>query len=169
MNTGNTTLVDRPHVSPFVRRKSERKALPAPSYSARSAHAAKELGQRETTSIYPPSPFFQESWRNINAINDSIREAFSTTDKVVVSVLRGNAGAGGAMAAMASDLVWAHENVIINPHYKVRRSVIPAPPFVATPSWSWGRPPPSAQRRGVLSVFYLYFCRGSLLRIEVRL
>lgn len=41
-------------------------------------------------------------------------------DKAVVSVMRGNAGAGGAMAAMASDLVWAHENVILNPHYKVR-------------------------------------------------
>ena len=33
--------------------------------------------------------------------------------------MRGNAGAGGAMAAMASDLVWANENVILNPHYKV--------------------------------------------------
>jgi len=54
-------------------------------------------------------------------------------DKVVVSVMRGNAGAGGAMAAMASDLVWAHENIIINPHYKVRQSVNLRPPFVATP------------------------------------
>lgn len=41
------------------------------------------------------------------------------SDKVVVSVMRGNAGAGGAMAAISSDLVWAHENIIINPHYKV--------------------------------------------------
>lgn len=56
---------------------------------------------------------------NINAINDSIKAAFSITDKAVVSVMRGNAGAGGAMAAMASDVVWAHENVILNPHYKV--------------------------------------------------
>ncbi|CAM9870004.1 unnamed protein product, partial [Sphacelaria rigidula] len=59
-----------------------------------------------------------ESWRNINAINDSIMEAFSITDKVVVSAMRGNAGAGGAMAAMSSDLVWAHESIILNPHYK---------------------------------------------------
>lgn len=59
-----------------------------------------------------------ESWRNINAINDSVKEAFSITDKIVVSVMRGNAGAGGAMAAMASDLVWAHEGIILNPHYK---------------------------------------------------
>eukprot|EP00903_Cladosiphon_okamuranus_P006434 g6295.t1 len=59
-----------------------------------------------------------ESWRNINAINDTIKETFSMNDKVVVSVMRGNAGAGGAMAAMASDLVWAHENIILNPHYK---------------------------------------------------
>ena len=61
----------------------------------------------------------QESWRNINAINDCIKEAFSITDKLVVSVMRGNAGAGGAMAAMSSDIVLAHENVILNPHYKV--------------------------------------------------
>ncbi|CAM9684180.1 unnamed protein product [Ascophyllum nodosum] len=60
----------------------------------------------------------KESWRNINAINDTIKEAFSITDKLVISVMRGNAGAGGAMAAMASDVVWAHENVILNPHYK---------------------------------------------------
>ena len=64
-------------------------------------------------------PLLQESWRNINAINDTIRETFSMNDKVVVSVMRGNAGAGGAMAALASDLVWAQENIIINPHYKV--------------------------------------------------
>ena len=61
----------------------------------------------------------KESWLNINAINDSIKAGFSILDKTVVSVMRGNAGAGGAMAAMASDLVWAHENVILNPHYKV--------------------------------------------------
>eukprot|EP00904_Undaria_pinnatifida_P013582 jgi/Undpi1/9354/HiC_scaffold_26.g11812.m1 len=60
-----------------------------------------------------------ESWLNINAINDSVKAAFSITDKTVISVMRGNAGAGGAMAAMASDIVWAHENVILNPHYKV--------------------------------------------------
>ena len=64
----------------------------------------------------------KESWLNINAINDSIKAAFSITKKSVVSVMRGNAGAGGAMAAMASDVVWAHENVIINPHYKVHCS-----------------------------------------------
>lgn len=62
----------------------------------------------------------KESWLNINAINDSIKASFSITDKAVVSVMRGNAGAGGAMAAMASDFVWAHENVILNPHYKVQ-------------------------------------------------
>ena len=55
----------------------------------------------------------KESWLNINAINDSIKAGFSILDKTVVSVMRGNAGAGGAMAAMASDLVWAHENVIL--------------------------------------------------------
>ena len=81
----------------------------------------------------------KESWLNINAINDSIKAGFSILDKTVVSVMRGNAGAGGAMAAMASDLVWAHENVILNPHYKVYevtiryirviRNVIFSPPY----------------------------------------
>ena len=62
---------------------------------------------------------------NINAINDSIKAGFSILNKAVVSVMRGNAGAGGAMAAMASDLVWAHEHVILNPHYKVPGTRIP--------------------------------------------
>ncbi len=40
------------------------------------------------------------------------------TDKVTVSAIRGNAGAGGVMAALAADFVWTHRNVILNPHYK---------------------------------------------------
>ena len=62
---------------------------------------------------------------NINAINDSIKAAFSITNKTVISVMRGNAGAGGAMAAMSSDIVWAHKNVILNPHYKVLHTFLP--------------------------------------------
>ena len=40
------------------------------------------------------------------------------TNKVTVSAIRGNAGAGGVMAALAADYVWTHRNVILNPHYK---------------------------------------------------
>ena len=59
-----------------------------------------------------------ESWRNINAIDDVIKEIFSIRDKVVISALQGNAGAGGVMMALAADLVWSHDSVILNPHYK---------------------------------------------------
>jgi putative two-component system hydrogenase maturation factor HypX/HoxX len=59
-----------------------------------------------------------ESWRNINAINDLIGEILDTTSHLVFAGLRGNAGAGGAMLALAADRVYARRGVVINPHYK---------------------------------------------------
>jgi putative two-component system hydrogenase maturation factor HypX/HoxX len=59
-----------------------------------------------------------ESWRNINAMDDLARDIITTTDRLVVSALRGNAGAGGVFLALAADEVWACDNVVINPHYK---------------------------------------------------
>jgi putative two-component system protein, hydrogenase maturation factor HypX/HoxX len=59
-----------------------------------------------------------ESWRNINAMNDVALEIITCTDRLTVSVLRGNAGAGGAFLALAADEVWAHRGVMLNPHYK---------------------------------------------------
>jgi putative two-component system hydrogenase maturation factor HypX/HoxX len=59
-----------------------------------------------------------ESWRNINAIDDVARDIITTTDRLVISALRGNAGAGGVFLALAADEVWAHENIVLNPHYK---------------------------------------------------
>jgi len=35
----------------------------------------------------------------------------------VIAALRGNAGAGGAMMALASDRVFARNGVVLNPHY----------------------------------------------------
>lgn len=58
------------------------------------------------------------SWRNIQAMNDVALAVITTTDRLTVSVLRGNAGAGGAFLALAADEVWAHEGVVLNPHYK---------------------------------------------------
>jgi putative two-component system protein, hydrogenase maturation factor HypX/HoxX len=58
------------------------------------------------------------SWRNINAMNDLALAVLQTTDRLTVSVLRGNAGAGGAFLALAADEVWAHDSVVLNPHYK---------------------------------------------------
>lgn len=59
-----------------------------------------------------------ESWANINAIDDLIHQIITTPDKVTVSAVAGNAGAGGAILAIATDCVWARDGVIFNPHYK---------------------------------------------------
>lgn len=58
------------------------------------------------------------SWRNINAMNDLALTVLETTDRLTVSVVRGNAGAGGAFLALAADEVWTHNSVVLNPHYK---------------------------------------------------
>ena len=48
----------------------------------------------------------RESWRNIIAIDDVVLQIL-TARQLVVAGLRGNAGAGGAMLALAADQVWA--------------------------------------------------------------
>src|SRR5262249_38487585 len=60
----------------------------------------------------------EESWRNINAIDDLIIEILNTTCHLVIAGLRGNAGAGGAMLALAADHVYAMSGVVLNPHYR---------------------------------------------------
>lgn len=59
-----------------------------------------------------------ESWRNINAMDDLTRDIILTTDRLVVAALRGGAGAGGVFLALAADEVWAAPGVVLNPHYK---------------------------------------------------
>ncbi len=59
-----------------------------------------------------------ESWRNINAMDDLCHAIISTDSHLTISALRGNAGAGGAFLALAADVVWARRGVILNPHYK---------------------------------------------------
>ena len=60
----------------------------------------------------------EESWRNINAINDLILEIINTTSKLTVSALWGSAGAGGAIMSLAADHVWGHAGCVLNPNYK---------------------------------------------------
>ncbi len=60
----------------------------------------------------------EESWRNINAIDDLVREIIVTRAQLTVAALQGNAGAGGAFLALAADRVFARDGVILNPHYK---------------------------------------------------
>ncbi|WP_245671879.1 enoyl-CoA hydratase-related protein [Desulfuribacillus stibiiarsenatis] len=59
-----------------------------------------------------------ESWRNINAIDDLVRDIILTDSKIVISALQGNAAAGGVIMALASDYVFARDGIILNPHYK---------------------------------------------------
>ena len=59
-----------------------------------------------------------ESWANINAMNDVCLALLTLTDRLTVAALRGNAGAGGCFLALAADFVWARDGVILNPHYK---------------------------------------------------
>jgi putative two-component system protein, hydrogenase maturation factor HypX/HoxX len=59
-----------------------------------------------------------ESWLNINAIDDLIHQIITTLDKLTISAVAGSAGAGGAIMALAADRVFAREGVIFNPHYK---------------------------------------------------
>lgn len=59
-----------------------------------------------------------ESWRNINAMNDLTRAIIETDSHLVVSALRGNAGAGGVFLALAADRVAAREGAVLNPHYQ---------------------------------------------------
>jgi putative two-component system hydrogenase maturation factor HypX/HoxX len=59
-----------------------------------------------------------ESWRNINAMDDVCEAILTTTDRLVVAALQGNAGAGGAFLAFTADAVWARDGVLLNPHYK---------------------------------------------------
>jgi putative two-component system hydrogenase maturation factor HypX/HoxX len=59
-----------------------------------------------------------ESWRNINAIDNLALEILNTDSHLTVAALQGNVGAGGVFLARATDEVWAREGVILNPHYK---------------------------------------------------
>lgn len=60
----------------------------------------------------------EESWQNINAMDDLVYQIITTLDKLTVAAVAGNAGAGGAILAIAPDLVIVRDGVVLNPHYK---------------------------------------------------
>jgi len=60
----------------------------------------------------------QESWRNIQAMNDLVRELITTESHLVISALQGNAAAGGVILALAADCIYARKGIVLNPHYK---------------------------------------------------
>jgi len=59
-----------------------------------------------------------ESWRNINAMNDLVEAIIKCQSVLTVSAVRNNAGAGGAVLALAADYVVAREGIVLNPHYQ---------------------------------------------------
>ena len=59
-----------------------------------------------------------ESWDNINAMNDLTLELINTPAQLTVAALGGNAGAGGCFLARAADQVWVRSGAMLNPHYK---------------------------------------------------
>jgi putative two-component system hydrogenase maturation factor HypX/HoxX len=65
-----------------------------------------------------PNPA-DESWANINAIDDVVEAVLRTTDRLVVAALGGNAAAGGAVLGLAADEVWLRGGVVLNPHYRL--------------------------------------------------
>ncbi|MFF8195807.1 enoyl-CoA hydratase-related protein [Streptomyces bobili] len=60
-----------------------------------------------------------ESWANINAIDDLVEAVLTTTDRLVVAAVAGNAAAGGVMLALAADEVWCRSSAVLNPHYRL--------------------------------------------------
>ena len=60
----------------------------------------------------------QESWQNLNAIDDLVAEIVTTDSHFVISALRGDAAAGGVPLALAADLVLARTDVVLNPYYR---------------------------------------------------
>jgi len=60
----------------------------------------------------------EESWRNIEAMNDLVLEILSADGLLTVAAMQGNAGAGGCFLALAADRVFARRGIVLNPHYK---------------------------------------------------
>ena len=60
----------------------------------------------------------QESWRNLQAIDDLVKDIVQTDSHLVVSALAGDAAAGGVPLALAGDYVLAREDTVLNPYYQ---------------------------------------------------
>ena len=61
----------------------------------------------------------EESWQNINAMDDLVEAILTTTGQLTVAALAGNAAAGGLMLALAADQVWCRAGAVLNPHYRL--------------------------------------------------
>jgi putative two-component system hydrogenase maturation factor HypX/HoxX len=59
-----------------------------------------------------------ESWANINAIDDLAEAILRCETQLTVAAVGANTGAGGCFLARAADFVWVRDGVVLNPHYK---------------------------------------------------
>jgi putative two-component system hydrogenase maturation factor HypX/HoxX len=59
-----------------------------------------------------------ESWRNLIAIDDLVRDIVQTDSHLVISALAGDAAAGGVPLALAGDYAVAREDIVLNPYYQ---------------------------------------------------
>jgi putative two-component system hydrogenase maturation factor HypX/HoxX len=59
-----------------------------------------------------------ESWRNLVAIDDLVRDILLTDSHLVISALAGDAAAGGVPLALAADYAVAREDIVLNPYYQ---------------------------------------------------
>ena len=55
----------------------------------------------------------EESWQNINAMDDLVEAILTTTGQLTVAALAGNAAAGGLMLALAADQVWCRAGAVL--------------------------------------------------------
>jgi putative two-component system hydrogenase maturation factor HypX/HoxX len=79
------------------------------------------LHEIEAATLFPLTPHdsaADASMRNIEAMDDLCLAILQLTDRLTVSALRGNAGAGGCFLALAADQVWLREGLVLNPHYR---------------------------------------------------
>jgi putative two-component system protein, hydrogenase maturation factor HypX/HoxX len=59
-----------------------------------------------------------ESWANINLIDDLVHDIVTTETHLTIAALQGNAAAGGVFLALAADRVLACSGSVLNPHYR---------------------------------------------------
>jgi putative two-component system protein, hydrogenase maturation factor HypX/HoxX len=60
----------------------------------------------------------KESWRNLQAIDDLVKDIATTDSHLVISAIAGDAGAGGVPLALAADYVLARDDIVLNPYYQ---------------------------------------------------
>jgi putative two-component system hydrogenase maturation factor HypX/HoxX len=52
-------------------------------------------------------------------MDDLVEAVLTTTDRLVVAAVGGNASAGGVALALAADEVWCRAGAVLNPHYRL--------------------------------------------------